>query len=775
MRAEGALAALLAAVAITTAAPAAAADRVRARLDLTVNGAPKGEVLVVLDQGDALVAVADLEAAGLVRLAGERSRIGEREHVSLRSLAPRLSFAVEERALRLDLKAEAELLRRERLDFAPERPRGVVEGREASAFLNYSVQAASDLRPSASNVRPSASAELGAGEGGGLLVSGLSATQGGGVVRGLSTASLEEPEVLRRWVAGDAAVSLGGLGSGAVVGGLGVARDFTLDPYLVQAARPATSAFAASPSTLEVYVNGALVRRQEVAPGTLDLANLPVVAGTNAVRTVLRDAYGREQSFDLRAAYSPGLLAPGLSDYAYHLGFLREGFGQTSFQYGRPVALARHRLGLSEAVTAGYRLEGGLDRASGGPSLSLGTLLGTFDGELAGSVERGRPGAAAAASWLWVDRRTSAGLRVRAATPGYSNASLDFTADRAAVDASAFVAVRATARLGLGLEGTASRWRDAGETTSVTARADLGLGAGLALLASATTEWRQGSATFLGQVFLSWALGSRTTATAGTRAGTEGVGASLGAQRMLPVGSGYGYRLEAAGGEPQSRGLADLQWQTDHGRYEAQVERAGSSSGGVLSAAGGAVLIGGRGFLTRPLESSFGLMRVGVPEVRGYLENQEVGRTDAQGDLLVPALLPRYANRLAIRASDIPMDYEVGKVERLVAPPFKRGVVARFDVKRIRAVMARIEVERGAGPEVPTNGQVEVKEEGGTTVVPTTSDGRFFLEHVAPGPHEVELTWARGTCRFTMEVPDGAGIQDLGTLRCAPEATALAQ
>jgi outer membrane usher protein len=772
VRAEGALAALGVAAALALTPCARAADPaapVRARLDLRLNGADKGEALVVLDkqQDEVWVAAADLEAAGLREFAGRRSAIDGQEYVALRSLAPKLAFAVDERGLRLEITAAASLLPRESLDLAPARPRGVVEARAASAYLNYSARGDSDLHPSFA-------AEVGGGNGRALFVSGLSAPYGGVLVRGLSTASLEEPERLRRWMAGDATASLGGLGASAILGGFGVARDFSLDPYLVQAARPATTAFASSPSTLEVYVNGALVRRQEVAPGTLDLANIPVTTGTNSVRTVLRDAYGREQTLDFQSVYSSGLLAAGLSDFSYHGGFLREDLARESFRYGRPVALARHRMGFDEVFTGGLRFEGGLDRASFGPSLAFGTVLGEVDAELAGSVERARAGAAGALSWSWNDRRTGAGLRLRAMTSHYSTAVLDLVADRALVDGSGFVSVRATDRLGLGLELSGSRWRDAGELAAVTARANLGLGSTVALLFSATAAVQRGTTGFTGQVLLSWAAGSRTTGQLSTRAGTEGVGATAGAQRSLPIGSGYGYSVEASAGAPRSQGRADLQWQSQYGRYEADVQQAEGGRGGSIRAAGGAVLIGGRAFLSRPVESSFGLMRVGVPDVRGYLENQEVGATDSKGDLLVPSLQPRYANRVRIRASDIPMDYDVGKLELLLAPPLKGGAIAVFDVRPIRGVIARVEVERAGKLEIPAHAALELRQGAETLLVPATSDGRFFLDHVAPGPHQAEIAAVDGTCRFTLDVPDRPGIQDLGSVRCIADATALA-
>ena len=51
-------------------------------------------------------------------------------------------------------------------------------------------------------------------------------------------------------------------------------------------------------------------------------------------------------------------------------------------------------------------------------------------------------------------------------------------------------------------------------------------------------------------------------------------------------------------------------------------------------ASGSIVGIGGRLFATRPVDQSFALVRVpGVPDVRAYLSNQEIGRTNGHGDL----------------------------------------------------------------------------------------------------------------------------------------------
>ncbi|HEX7624558.1 MAG TPA: fimbria/pilus outer membrane usher protein, partial [Anaeromyxobacteraceae bacterium] len=718
-----------------TPTPTPTAVPVRALLDLRVNGMAQLEVAALLEDGDAWVAVEDLARAGLAKIGGTRRQEGDRALVSLRSLAPAVRFTVDERQLALAVTAGPEGLPRERVDFASSRPEGMLAGADPSAFVNYSVQA-TDQR------QAGGFGEVGLAAGDALLWSGFSVPPGGTLQRGLTSATFEDPQRVRRFTAGDAAAALGGLGSSAVVGGLSLASDFALDPYLVQAPRPATSAFAASPSTLEVWVNGTLVRRQTVLPGTLDLANLPVVAGSNAVQTILRDAFGREQVLDQRAAFSPGLLAPGLADYAYHLGFLRDAFAGESFSYGAPALLARHRYGFTDSVTAGARLEATPDRGMAGALLTLGTVAGQLDLEAAGSVAAHAPGAAGSLALSWPGRLLSTGLRLRAASSRFATATLDPTADRPLADLTAFVSFPLSARVGIGLEASGARARDAGASGSLTARADVSLGYGLSLLASVTgSGWLAPGVN--GLVMVAWAGGDARSVQATGGAGRGGSTGGLSAMKSLPAGEGIGYRVDASAAAGASRGGALLQAQTSYGRYEATVERTTTASSASGSAAGAVVLIGDRVLLSRPVEQSYALIRVpGVPSVRGYLENQEVGRTDGRGDLLVPALLPRYANRLGIRAADVPLDHDVGAAELLVAPPRKAGRVVRFDVEPIRAVAARLELEDG-GP-APAQGEVAVAQGGETLRSPTSRDGAFFLERVASGTHEGEAVWGGG-------------------------------
>jgi len=113
-----------------------------------------------------------------------------------------------------------------------------------------------------------------------------------------------------------------------------VTREFALDPYFVRQPLPRLSGAILSPSVLDVYVNGALVRQETIAPGVRGAQ--PAGHERGGERELRRPRQLRATQEYTSAYYgSPGLLAPGLSDYGYHLGLRRLDFGIAGFSYGR--------------------------------------------------------------------------------------------------------------------------------------------------------------------------------------------------------------------------------------------------------------------------------------------------------------------------------------------------------------------------------------------------------------------------------------------------------
>ena len=110
-----------------------------------------------------------------------------------------------------------------------------------------------------------------------------------------TTAEIDQPDALRRWLFGDA-ISGGLVWSRSVrFAGLQVGTDFSLRPELATLPLPAFFGQTAVPGTVDVYVNSARVFEGDIQPGPFEINNLPIVTGSGQATVVIRDVLGGRQ------------------------------------------------------------------------------------------------------------------------------------------------------------------------------------------------------------------------------------------------------------------------------------------------------------------------------------------------------------------------------------------------------------------------------------------------------------------------------------------------
>ena len=748
---------ILACAVLLAARPAMAQDQ-RAFLDLTVNGVAKGDALVVMRGSDALVAVAALSDAGLLEFGGRRETVDGQEVVSLQSLQPDVAFTFNERDLTLALTVAPALLPATVHELQSARPAGVVYRRDSSVFLNYAINAGGSREYDLFT-------ESGATVGRALVYNTFSMSRRG-PVRGLTNVTIDQPDVVRRWTFGDTFAGGGALAGDALVAGVTVSREFALDPYFVRYPTLSVTTPISTPSVVELHVNGRMVRQEQVQPGRLDLRNLPLTTGHNDARIVVRDAFGGTQEMSTTYYLTASVLARGVQDYQYSAGMTRGALGHASFDYQTPVVLARHRIGLTDSLTAGGRVEVGNGVVSGGPTVNMRLPFGEIEGSTAFSQAGGRQGTAALGTYMYAGRTISGGGSLRVMSPEYATISMGPGSQRSRAEASVFAAVPIKQRISLSLQHTQAsmvaappRIRTALQASAqVFSRGDVVVSAG-----RVRDERGRGLEASIG---LTVRMGGRTTATTSATSDREGMRTAVDVQQTLPTTNGFGYQLRSETGSQAMSGV--LQYQGRYGRYELRREMIGTMQRTNVSIAGALVGIGGGVYPTRPIRSSFALVRVpGVRDVRGFASNQEVGRTDGSGNLLVTDLLPYYANQLNISDSDVPIDYSISKVSFTLAPPYRGGALVIFPVEQVRSISGKIQVVAGGMERSATYGELTLVVDGKDVASPIGSDGRFYFENVKGGRHPATVQYAEGTCALTVEVPAATGpVVELGTIRC---------
>ncbi len=733
-----------------------------APVSLTVNRVEKTAIVVLLSGSDVLVQERDLTLSGVENVPGDRIVVDDIRYVSLAELAPEVTFVLDERGPTLHLTVPPTMLATQRLDAqGNNKPPGLTYAASPSLFLNYAVQ-------ETAIATPTAFFETAASANRAHLSTSAAVLPNFSVLRAASTFSVDDSERLSRLAIGDTVATTDVIGGGAILGGISFTREFALDPYENPTPLPSLSGAAITPSMLDVYVNDVLVRSEPLQPGRFELSHVPVTNGGGTIRYVVRDVFGRTQDVQTPYYQSAGRLAEGYSDFGYNVGFRRVNPGTESFSYSAtPALLARHRIGATQNVTLGARLEAAPGLISAGPSVSFQLPFGRLD--LAGgeSVDSAAHGRAGAFTYSFESPRFGIAATMRAESRRYATVSQAATDDRALLVASVAASIPLATHLAANVSYTQNTMRDQPRTQTGTFSLHAQIQRDVAIITTANATRLDGGR-FDYDIFagLIYAFGPRSLAQASASRSTTST-AALDLQKSLPVSDGYGYRLHAAAQDPSALS-ATGQYQGPYGRYEGTVERLGSQQSLLLSATGGIVAIGGRLFATRPVEESFALVRVpGVAGVLGTVNNLEAGRTNRYGDLLIPNLVPYYGNRVRVRDADVPLDYAIGRTEELVAPPVLGGAIARFDVRPVQRIAGTLEVNRAGRKVVPENGTITIAVAGVDQPFPIGEDGAFYLEDVTPGETLATIDFVGGLCHLPITVPHATQpLTEVGLLIC---------
>ena len=729
---------------------AVAADAQHVILPFEVNGVARGEVNAILSGNDVLVPPSMLDDGGIHGLRGSHPNDADPSYVSLGSMAPDLTFVLDQEQLILRVTVDPRFLGSRSYDLSTAHPENVSYSKDTSAFLNYAV--------STHRFREfSGFGELGVSLHGRLLYSGVSVDSEGKVSRGLSNVTFDDLPHLRRTVVGDSFVSSDALGGSALMGGLTISRNFNLDPYFVRYPSLAFSGATATPSTAEVYVNGSLVRQEDLPPGQFEFQNLALPIGSGSAQVVIRDVFGQERVLSSSYYSSSGVLARGLSEYNYSLGFRRNMLANESFDYGKPALLAYHRFGLTNDVTIGGRLEASSDLVSGGSSMAFRLPIGELDFSAAASSGQQQSGFAGSVAYSYLVRRSlSIGATLRTLSDHYANLTIAPLDDRPKVDVVAFAGLPFS-RGSFSVQAGETQYRDKPGSRNIGISVSLLAGRQSNVFVSATR--RKDSAGSSNDVFagVSYFFGRNTTANFSTQRSADSTTSRVEIQKSLPAGTGYGYRLNTPiGSAVPGSAQSVAQYQNRYGRYELSVDPRQAADSLNFSAAGGIVAIGGGLYATRPVQESFALMRVpGVGGVDVMASNQVIGSTNRKGDFLIPNLLSYYGNRLGIQDQDIPLDHEVDSVEKVIAPPYRGGAVVTFPVRRIQNVQGMIVIIESTARIIPSYGEISIEDAHGNTAdSPVGSDGAFYFENLTAGKYRADVRYdGNKKCSFELDVP----------------------
>lgn len=552
------------------------------------------------------------------------------------------------------------------------------------------------------------------------------------------------------------------------LGGVRFGRDFGLQPYRITTPLPSLAGEVAVPSAVELYVNGIRQYSGELAPGPFQLTAIPGITGAGSAQLVVTDAFGRTRSLDFPFYAAQQLLAAGLSDWSLSIGVAREAYALRSFEYGSaPLASGDLRYGVSDRFTFQAHGEGGDGVANAG--LGASWLLGRA-GVFGASLSHGRDGDDGgwqySAAYNWSNGRFNFAADTQRTRGDYRDLASRYGLGAPRVSERAVIGW-SDARIGsLGLNYVRLLYRDeaparyAGATWS----RNLGARASLSLSYNQNLDRGEDRTMYLGFTLNLQPDPARPGAQLSVSAQRAG-GLDQGAielTRPVPGDGGFGWRLQARGGDGEEGGLAEAAWLTETGRFNLGYARQGPRDYGYASASGALVWMGGHAFAARSVSDAFAVVSTGVPGVPVLLENRPFGRTDADGMLLVTPLNAWQRNRIGIDPMELPADTRLDRVEAQATPRDRSGTVVRFAIDKIRAAV--VALRDASGAPLPLGSAVTAGN-GERAVV--GYDGETYLERLE-ARNELRVRTPDGECAARFDYPAQAqGIARIGPLLCA--------
>ncbi len=739
----------------------------RLLVPLTVNGTAREPITALINDEELWTTVSDLENVGLLpgsidnRLL--RNFRGQR-YVRLLDLDNLLTHRFDQAELTLIIDLKADAMRVNAIGFADNRP----QYRRAvsyapSVYVNYSLAGGDEGQPSLA-------LEANGSLRGHSLQSLFIRDSNGRAYRSATSLSLNDEPNRRQLVLGDSLWAGTGLLGSVPMGGITFQSFFGFEPGFISTPSLDLRGYAATPSTVDVLVNGTLVGQRQLPAGPFELGSIVAQTGRNDVTAVVRDAFGRETRLNGNSLYgSPVLLTPGLSSYSVSAGRLRQDRVGQSPAYNEPAMMAQMFTGITKSLTVGVGAQASRQVQAVSGQFATTSTWGEIGTQLGHSRSDAGNGLALAMSYRLSSPTWGIGAAFARRQRSFADLASPLVNTDRVLQSSEFSLGRRLFAVDFGLRLTS--------TTSAMSQPLRRLSL------TATRRWSERLFTILelarstGQladtsVFLlaSYSLeAARTISLASSRASGQSA-TTLEFAQTPQEALDTGYRLSNAwASDGSQRQFAQVTRGTTFGDFQLQASRADGRMQHTWRAAGAVALIDGVAAVSTPIQDAFALVRVpNSPKVPVRVEGRFAGETNQDGVLLVPNIGSYSRQRVNIDTEALPLDYEVGEVERRINPPLRGGEIVQFDVKVYRASTGQLLDATGK----PVASGIIVLSDGRR--ISTGTLGDFVVEGEPPqGLAKVERpTQPAAACsvRFA-PLPAGAAlasVQRLGELRCEP-------
>ncbi|MFL6845714.1 MAG: fimbrial biogenesis outer membrane usher protein [Allosphingosinicella sp.] len=599
-----------------------------------------------------------------------------------------------------------------------------------------------------------------------------------------SRAVYDDQKHLIRWTAGDLQPIARGFQAAPDIGGISIFRSYSvLQPQTIIRPRGDRSFRLERPSSVEVQVNGQIVRRLELAPGTYDLRDFPFTQGANDIKLSVLDDTGRSELLRFNVFLDQSQLARGLSEFGLYAGVMAPLLPSGPHYTDDFAFTGFYRRGVSDYLTLGANAQADRRTVMGGLEAVLGTSIGTFGGNFSLSdIDRFGTGWAGIATFQRLIQRRggqadSLNLSIEGRSRWFGPVGTIVPNNPFEYEIGAGYSHAFNDYLYGGLDGRFSKGRDLQRDTH-SYRATLG-----------------------------WRISDAVSMTADGRYERDNLGSRLGGLISLTMRLG---RYSSLRGDYDTRfDRARLSFQTLHGQgvgaynVAADVERTNQGSGvnvngnyfanrgeiglshfgtfendfgdstsqrSSLRFASAFAFADGHASIGRPIYDSFAIVR-GHPGLKGaevVVDPSPYGvtaTTKLLGTALHPSLSSYSERTIPVDAPTAPAGVDLGPGSFRVFPPYRSGYALTVGSSYTVTALGRLLNRDGEPVALVTGSAVELAHPDNEPVpVFTNREGRFGAPGLAPGRWRIDML-DPAKSSFTIVVPEKTeGILRLGDL-----------
>jgi outer membrane usher protein len=179
--------------------------------------------------------------------------------------------------------------------------------------------------------------------------------QGQGWFRGDTRLIKDFPQRRIRTEAGDVYPQPFGFMQTSPIGGVKIARNFSLDPYRIPFPQGQGQFTLLTRSQVKTFVNGVLIKDEMLPAGNYDLRDVPLINGLNTVLVETTDELGQKQVYEFRLPTSVGLLKKGEYNFSLSHGrpFQNQTFKREYLRTEQTSAFYQHGLSATQSL-GGY-------------------------------------------------------------------------------------------------------------------------------------------------------------------------------------------------------------------------------------------------------------------------------------------------------------------------------------------------------------------------------------------------------------------------------------